>query len=160
MNPVRYFPLQTTRIPSNDGIPGGIPQITPELAAFYCQGMPKTYYYAGRLKWALDETVEYYLEIRLWMKAHDMIKKWNLPEKRIKDGTLRELARTVILETKNPSKLRHDEVKAARLGVHRNTFRNTLKTPYEDLFNIFNEWANCATRHIYKQIAKEDLNLT
>ena len=90
-NPIRLLSIQTTRIPVNGVARGGIPSITPDLAAGYCHGMPQVHYCAGRLKWCLDESVEYYLEIRLWMKAHDLMRKWPIPEKRKTDGTMREL---------------------------------------------------------------------
>lgn len=151
----RLFSMQTTSAPTmgREGS-GGIPEWTPALAAACCAGnMPKNWYNAARLKYALDWSVANDLEYAVWMDAALIAarEKWKIPTGR---EYIRKMSGLAIAETAAPAKYKHNVIKIAWIGCSQSEWSRTWNKRYNAIYAIPNDWASCALQHVNKRLTE------
>lgn len=160
MNPIRYFSIQTCKT-SRLIFGGGKPELTPDMAAHYCKGMPKHWYQAALLCWADNWSGANDLEYKLWDKAVKLKirERWRIEKKYEGKEMLRKLAGLAIWEMGEPKRFKHPESwrrRADWMGLDKAAWYRTWRPRYEAVYGILSEWANEAKRHIRKEIAKDE----
>ncbi len=161
MNPVRIFAKLASGVPSLDMQPRatGKREVDACDAAAMCAGMPEEWFNAARYKWALDESVRKWLRIRLWRYAMELAQKECWQTKRLKlDGMEPTLvmAELALDEMADPTLAgKHWEGKerwqklGKRLGVKsRSAWYTTWGPKYHRVFDMLEDWANSAYRHV------------
>jgi len=166
MNPAKLFALQTTRVPSFGGVSGGVPAMTPDLAALYCRGMDQRHYLAARLKWGLDREAGRELEKYLWTEAMEVLHKrhkWSIKKysgKKInsyyRPHMIRDMARLAVLEMGETHKL-NDTLRAGILDIDKSNYSRKWKAIYSNIWDELNEWTNEAHRHVKKMQANDEI---
>lgn len=167
MNPAKIFSLLTTRVPNNEGVGGGIPDMTVEDAVHYCQGMPRHHFYAGMVYWADDESsIHNLMEYAKWVGWKTMEReKWRIEKKYIngkelnpkyRPNIVRKLTELACAELLEPTKLKHNrQLKALWLDVSLHAWDKTWSKRYESIHSELIEWTNDAWRYLQKQQAKD-----
>ena len=140
------FSMQTYKAQSLFGL-GGIPEVDQALAAALCSGLKREYYLAARLKYALDYSVARELESMLLRKGLGVshAKKWRVPENR---NYLQQMAGLAVAEMLFPLRYKQDQVRADWVGVSKSQFSRTWKKRYNLIYQILEDWTNCAYSHV------------
>jgi len=146
------------------GLPGGgKPELTPDEAALYCQGMPDHWYFAAKLRWADDWSGANQLEHRLWDEAVKLRnrERWRIEKKYEGKEMLRKLAGLALWEMGEPSRFKHDsawQLRAQWMGLEKGAWFKTWNARYEAVYEILSDWCNDAWRHVKKQKAQEQIH--
>jgi len=164
MNPARFFAIQTCKTSRPMGLPGGgSPDLTPDRAAHYCQGMPRHHYQAALLYWADDWSGVSELEYRLWDEAVKIKirERWRIEKKHEGQEMLRKLAGLALWEVGDPCRFAGQEAwrrRADWMGVDKAAWFRTWRPRYEVVHSLLLDWKADAWRHITKQLARDEIS--
>jgi hypothetical protein len=125
-------------------------QVHPEVAGWWCAGMPEHWYLAIRLKWAKDISGVGVIEIKLLAAARRMAQreKWRLPEGK---DYLPRMVKLAVVELADPARFAKAEcwrLRAAYVDVGSSPWYRTWRKRYEAIFQELNEWSNRGFRYI------------
>lgn len=163
MNPARFFAIQTCKVSKPIGTPGGgKPDLTPDIAAHYCQNMPRHQYQSALLRWADDWSGVSELEYLLWDEAVRLKnqERWRIEKKHQGREMLRKLAGLALWEMGQPSQFRAESAwqkRAEWMGVDKAAWFRTWRPRYEAVYNILQDWTAEGWRHVSKELAAEKM---
>lgn len=128
----------------------------PDVPGLACAGMPRHWFLAMRLAWALDYSGDDWLEWRLWDAAIRMARRYHW---RIDPGQqrLRKMARLAIHELADPARYREADswrLRAAAIGCSKPRWFAVWRERYEMIFRELCEWVNRAWRYIRLRLAR------
>ncbi|PUB82397.1 MAG: hypothetical protein DBP02_15205 [gamma proteobacterium symbiont of Ctena orbiculata] len=142
MNPIRIFAMNTASQinPLSVGRSTATDKMSPALAAGMSAGMPKVWYQAVMLKWALDWSGANDLELRLLMEAAGLAAEhgWEPPKG---EEFLRRMAGLAVAEMALPAQFRQVKDKCEFLGISPSTFCNRWKGRYEQVYQVLESWS-------------------
>lgn len=136
---------------------GGKARLTRAEASAYCQGMPRKWYLAARLKYSLDMSVVGALDYLVWDAGVVLAvkHKWRVPRG---EQFLRRMGWLVLFELLAPERFRSEsawQLRAAFLGVSKSRWFACWAQRYEEVFREVDEWVNRAYRWVGQKLRME-----
>lgn len=125
-------------------------ELHPEVAGWWCAGMPEHWYMAIRLKWGRDRSSNTELNERLLVIAKKIAARgnWRLSKDR---QYLERMVSLAIMETCDPARFSYPDsykIRMAWIGCSKTKWFSTWQQRYERVYVEFNDWSDRGFRYL------------